>query len=97
MQVLAKEIVHSRKAVSRLYVNKAQLISLGHALTEQLGEHGKQRCLACSLHGVCMGYPLTEQLDPLTEQLDEQKQQCSSGMPSAWGNQLGACKDRAAV
>lgn len=38
IQVLAKEIIHSRKAVSRLYVNKAQMISIGNALTEQLGE-----------------------------------------------------------
>jgi hypothetical protein len=37
-QILAKEIVHSRKAISRLYVNKAQMISIGNALTEQLGE-----------------------------------------------------------
>lgn len=35
-KVLAKEIIHSRKAVSRLYVNKAQMISIGNALTEQL-------------------------------------------------------------
>jgi hypothetical protein len=38
VQVLAKEIIHSRKAVGRLYVNKAQMISIGNALTEQLGE-----------------------------------------------------------
>lgn len=38
VQILAKEIVHSRKAISRLYVNKAQMISIGNALTEQLGE-----------------------------------------------------------
>lgn len=30
--------MHSRKAVGRLYVNKAQMISIGNALTEQLGE-----------------------------------------------------------
>ncbi|KAI8474164.1 MAG: Snf7-domain-containing protein [Monoraphidium minutum] len=35
-KVLAKEIVQSRRAVSRLYVNKAQMISIGHALSEQL-------------------------------------------------------------
>lgn len=35
-KVLAKEIVHSRKAVGRLYVNKAQMISIGNALSEQL-------------------------------------------------------------
>jgi hypothetical protein len=38
LQVLAKEIIHSRKAISRLYVNKAHMISIGNALTEQLGE-----------------------------------------------------------
>lgn len=38
VQVLAKEIIHSRKAVSRLYVNKAQMMSIANALTEQLGE-----------------------------------------------------------
>jgi hypothetical protein len=43
MQVLAKEIIHSRKAVSRLYVNKAQMISLGHALTEQLGKQSRAK------------------------------------------------------
>lgn len=37
-QILAKEIVHSRKAVGRLYVNKAQMMSISSALTEQLGE-----------------------------------------------------------
>ncbi len=30
--------MHSRKAVGRLYVNKAHMMSIGHALTEQLGE-----------------------------------------------------------
>lgn len=35
-KVLAKEIVQSRWAVSRLYVNKAQPISVGNALTEQM-------------------------------------------------------------
>ncbi|KAI8464989.1 MAG: Snf7-domain-containing protein [Monoraphidium minutum] len=35
-KVLAKEIVQSRRAVSRLYVNKAQMISVGNALTEQM-------------------------------------------------------------
>mmetsp|Transcript_23 Transcript_23/g.43 ORF Transcript_23/g.43 Transcript_23/m.43 type:complete len:214 (-) Transcript_23:765-1406(-) len=33
---LAKEIIQSRKAVSRMYTNKAQLISLDVALKEQL-------------------------------------------------------------
>lgn len=37
-QVLAKEIVQSRRAVNRLYVNKAQMISIANSLTEQLGE-----------------------------------------------------------
>jgi hypothetical protein len=36
--VLAKEVLHSRKAISRLYVNKAQMMSIGNALTEQLGK-----------------------------------------------------------
>jgi hypothetical protein len=36
--VLAKEVLHSRKAIGRLYVNKAQMMSIGNALTEQLGE-----------------------------------------------------------
>jgi hypothetical protein len=38
LQVLAKEVLHSRKAISRLYVNKAQMMSIGNALAEQLGE-----------------------------------------------------------
>ena len=36
-QHLAKEIVQSRRTISRLYTNKAQLISLNTSLTEQLG------------------------------------------------------------
>ncbi len=36
-QVLAREVLHSRKAVSRLYVNKAHMMSINNALTEQLG------------------------------------------------------------
>ncbi len=36
-QHLAKEIVQSRRAVVRLHTNKAQLMSVGNALTEQLG------------------------------------------------------------
>lgn len=36
-QILAKEIIQSRRAVSRLYVNKAQMISIGNALSEQMG------------------------------------------------------------
>eukprot|EP00879_Flechtneria_rotunda_P005111 GHRR01005392.1.p2 GENE.GHRR01005392.1~~GHRR01005392.1.p2 ORF type:complete len:160 (+),score=62.34 GHRR01005392.1:735-1214(+) len=35
-KVLAKEIIHSRKAIGRLYVNKAQMMSIGNALAEQL-------------------------------------------------------------
>eukprot|EP00775_Hariotina_reticulata_P002794 gene2794-3087_t len=35
-KVLAKEIIHSRKAISRLYVNKAHMMSVSNALTEQL-------------------------------------------------------------
>ncbi|GBF93578.1 vacuolar sorting-associated protein [Raphidocelis subcapitata] len=35
-RILAKEIIQSRRAVSRLYVNKAQMISIGNALSEQL-------------------------------------------------------------
>eukprot|EP00882_Tetradesmus_deserticola_P016923 GHRQ01018103.1.p1 GENE.GHRQ01018103.1~~GHRQ01018103.1.p1 ORF type:complete len:159 (+),score=84.93 GHRQ01018103.1:253-729(+) len=35
-KVLAKEVLHSRKAISRMYVNKAQMMSIGNALTEQL-------------------------------------------------------------
>lgn len=33
---MAKEILHSRKAVSRLYTNRAQMMGIGTALTEQL-------------------------------------------------------------
>jgi hypothetical protein len=36
-QHLAKEIIQSRRTVSRLYTNKAQLISLNTSLTEQMG------------------------------------------------------------
>ena len=36
MKVLAKEIVNSRKVVSRLYHNKAQMNSVSMMLTEQL-------------------------------------------------------------
>ena len=38
LQHLAREVVQSRRAVSRLYTNKAQLMSVGTSLTEQLGE-----------------------------------------------------------
>ncbi|KAG1677803.1 hypothetical protein FOA52_008567 [Chlamydomonas sp. UWO 241] len=33
---LAKQIVQSRKAITRLYTNKAQMVSLGTSLTEQM-------------------------------------------------------------
>lgn len=36
LQVLAKEVMHTRKAVSRMYTNKAQLIAMNAQLTEQL-------------------------------------------------------------
>lgn len=36
-QHLAKEIVHSRKAVARIYTNRAHMMGIGTALTEQLG------------------------------------------------------------
>jgi hypothetical protein len=36
-QHLAKEVVQSRRAVGRLYTNKAQMLSLGTQLKEQLG------------------------------------------------------------
>ena len=36
-QHLAKEVVQSRHVVGRLYTNKAQLMSVGTSLTEQLG------------------------------------------------------------
>jgi hypothetical protein len=51
VQVLAKEIIHSRKAVGRLYVNKAQMISIGNALTEQLGEDQGRVRGVCSNRG----------------------------------------------
>lgn len=38
-RTLAREIIQSRRAVSRLYVNKAQMISIGNALSETLGEN----------------------------------------------------------
>ena len=37
VQHLAKEVVQSRQVVGRLYTNKAQLMSVGSSLTEQLG------------------------------------------------------------
>jgi charged multivesicular body protein 3 len=40
--VLAKEILHSRKAVTRLYTNKAHMMSISNALTEQLGARPRQ-------------------------------------------------------
>lgn len=39
-QHLAKEVVQSRKAVGRIYTNKAHMQSLSTALTEQLGKPG---------------------------------------------------------
>jgi hypothetical protein len=45
LQVLAKEVLHSRKAISRLYVNKAQMMSIGNALTEQLGGQSVWPCV----------------------------------------------------
>ena len=52
-QSMAKEILHSRKAVSRLYTNRAQMMGIGTALTEQLGERlgSRSRCLGCRLPG----------------------------------------------
>ena len=44
-RVLAKEIIQSRRAVSRLYVNKAQMISIGNALSETLGALPVCACL----------------------------------------------------
>lgn len=35
-KTLAKEIIHSRKAISRMYTNKAHMSSLSSSLTEQL-------------------------------------------------------------
>ena len=35
-QVLAKEVVHTKKAISRMYTNKAQLLAMNAQLTEQL-------------------------------------------------------------
>jgi Fe-S-cluster-containing dehydrogenase component len=46
LQTMAKEIVQSRKAVSRIAVNKAQLMSINNALVEQLG-------MLCSLCMEC--------------------------------------------
>jgi hypothetical protein len=43
VQVLAREIVQSRKAVGRLYVNKAQMMCVGNALSEQLGAKNAPR------------------------------------------------------
>jgi hypothetical protein len=65
--VLAKEIIHSRKAVSRLYVNKAQMMSIANALTEQLGEQQQalnsnpqvqepgQQKFSSPVHSICWG------------------------------------------
>eukprot|EP00967_Tisochrysis_lutea_P026977 scaffold31198_cov21-Tisochrysis_lutea.AAC.1 len=36
--VLAKEIVRSNKAITRLTTNKAHMMSISNSLTEQLGE-----------------------------------------------------------
>ncbi len=44
LQHLAKEVLASRKAVSRLYINKAHMQSLSTALTEQLGEIRRVLC-----------------------------------------------------
>ena len=36
-KVLARELVHTRKTISQLYVNKAHMIAMNAQLTEQLG------------------------------------------------------------
>ena len=36
--VLAKEVVHSRKAISRIYTTKAQINSVSLQMKQQLGE-----------------------------------------------------------
>ena len=36
-KVLAREIVHTRKTISQLYMNKAHMISMNAQLSEQLG------------------------------------------------------------
>ena len=37
LQLLAKELVHTRKATTRLYTNKAHMMNMSAQLTEQLG------------------------------------------------------------
>lgn len=37
LQVLAKELIHTRKVTTRLYTNKAHMMSMNSQLTEQLG------------------------------------------------------------
>lgn len=39
---MAKEILNSRKAVTRIYTNKAHLMTLGTTLTEQMGEQAQR-------------------------------------------------------
>lgn len=36
-KVLAKELIHTRKVTTRLYTNKAHMMSMNSQLTEQLG------------------------------------------------------------
>ena len=48
--MLAKEIVNSKKAISRITTNKAQMMSIGNSLTEQLG--------VCVCVCVCVCVPL---------------------------------------
>ncbi len=57
--------MQSRKAISRLYVNKAHMLSLNTALTEQLGKRGggcggragQDEGLAAKLNGSCVLCP----------------------------------------
>ncbi len=57
-QHLAKEVVQSRKAVGRIYTNKAHMQSLSTALTEQLGELGWSAPLTLPgvLHARCTAF-----------------------------------------
>ena len=36
-KILAKELVHTRRVTTRLYTNKAHMMSMNSQLTEQLG------------------------------------------------------------
>ena len=75
MKVLAKEIVSSRKTVSRLYQNKAQLNSVSMMLTEQLatlravGHITKSTEVLKAMNGLVKNTQVTETMRDMSKEM----------------------------